>query len=246
LRNLTTRRIACDEFRVARESYDAQPQSLEVLMGKVVADITISLDGLVAGPNPSLEDPLGQGGERLHEWAFAAEAWRKQHGRAGGERNADSAVIEESIEATGAVVMGRRMYSGGSGPWDSDPNADGWWGDDPPFHVPVFVLTHHPRETVTKEGGTSFTFVTDGVESAVARAREAAGDKDVHVAGGANAIQQALESGLLDEIQLHIAPLLLGHGTRLFEPLGSANVEFERIRVIDSPTVAHLKFRVVS
>jgi dihydrofolate reductase len=219
---------------------------LEVLMGKVVADITVSLDGFVAGPNPSLEDPLGQGGERLHEWAFAAEAWRKQHGREGGERNADSAVIAESLAVTGAVVMGRRMYSGGSGPWDSDPNADGWWGDDPPFHVPVFVLTHHPRETVMKEGGTSFTFVADGIESAVARAREAAGDKDVNVAGGANAIQQTLESGLLDEIQLHIAPLLLGAGTRLFESPANANVEFERIRVIDSPTVTHLKFRVGS
>ena len=215
-------------------------------MGKVVADISVSLDGFVAGPNPSLEDPLGQGGERLHEWAFGAKAWRKRHGRQGGERNADSAVIEESLVATGAVLMGRRMYSGGSGPWNSDPKADGWWGDDPPFHVPVFVVTHHPRETVLKEGGTSFTFVTDGIDSAVARAKEAAGDKDVSVAGGANTIQQALESGLLDEIQIHIAPMLLGRGTRLFDLPDKTDIAFERVRVIDAPTATHLKFRVVS
>ena len=132
-------------------------------MGNVVLDISMSLDGYVAGPNPTLEEPLGKGGEGLHEWAFSAASWRERHGLSGGETNPDSDVVAESLASTGAVLMGRRMFSGGQGPWDDDPNADGWWGDDPPFHVPVFVLTHHAREPVTKEGGTTFTFVTDGV-----------------------------------------------------------------------------------
>jgi len=150
-------------------------------MGKVVADITTSLDGFVAGPNPSLEQPLGEGGERLHEWAFALASFRAQHGMEGGEHNADSERFEKAWKQQGAVVMGRRMFSGGEGPWEQDPNADGWWGDDPPFHVPVFVLTHHAREMAPKQGGTSFHFVTDGIESALAQAREAAGDKDVAI-----------------------------------------------------------------
>jgi dihydrofolate reductase len=141
-------------------------------MGTIV-DITTSLDGFVAGPNPTLEDPLGEGGERLHEWAVALEAWRERHGMEGGEASADSERLRESVDATGAVVMGRRMFSGGEGPWDADPNADGWWGDDPPFRAPVFIVTSHPRGTVAKEGGTSYTFVTDGVESAGRQAREA-------------------------------------------------------------------------
>jgi dihydrofolate reductase len=140
--------------------------------------------------------------------------------------------------------MGRRMFSGGEGPWEADPNADGWWGDDPPFHVPVFVLTHHARETVTKEGGTSFSFVTDGIEAAVEQARAAAGDKDVAIAGGANVIQQCLAAGLVDEFQVHIAPLFLGDGVRLFEELG-AKPSVEVTRVIASPVVTHLAYRVV-
>src|SRR3954471_1842679 len=136
-------------------------------MGKLAVDITMSLDGFVAGPNPTLERPLGEGGEGLHEWALALESWRRRHGLPGGETNASTEVVEESLEATGAVVMGRRMFSGGEGPWEDDPNADAWWGDNPPFHVPVFVLTHHPRETMTKDGGTTFAFVTEGVEAAL-------------------------------------------------------------------------------
>jgi dihydrofolate reductase len=212
-------------------------------MGTIV-DITTSLDGFVAGPNPTLEDPLGEGGERLHEWAVALEAFRECHGMEGGETSADSERLRESVDATGAVVMGRRMFSGGQGPWDADPNADGWWGDDPPFRAPVFIVTSHPRGTVAKEGGTSYTFVTDGVESAVRQAREAAGEKNVGVSGGANVVQQAIKAGLVDELRLHLTPILLGSGTRLLDDLGG--VELERTAVIDSPGVTHLTFRVVN
>jgi dihydrofolate reductase len=211
----------------------------------VFVDISMSLDGFVAGPNQTLDQPLGEGGERLHEWVVGLESWRERHGRGGGERNADSEVVEESLAATGAVVMGRRMFSGGAGPWEDDTNADGWWGDEPPFRVPVFVLTHHPRETVTKQGGTSFTFVTDGIESALAQARAAAGEKSVLVAGGANTIQQSLAAGLVDDIQIHVAPVLLGAGVRLFDRVGPEHVKLEGTRVIASPAVTHLRFRVL-
>jgi dihydrofolate reductase len=136
------------------------------------------------------------------------------------------------------------MFSGGSGPWEKDRNADGWWGDDPPFHHPVYILTHHPRETATKQGGTSFTFVTDGIEAALDQAREAAGDKDVAVAGGANVVQQYLAAGLLDELQVHVVPMLLGGGVRLFAE-GADTVGLENIRAIESPSVTHLKYRVL-
>jgi len=214
-------------------------------MGMVVLDISTSLDGFVAGPNPSLELPLGEGGERLHEWAFALAAWREPHGLSGGEINASSEVVREGLARTGAVVMGRRMFSGGEGPWEDDPNADGWWGDNPPFHVPVFVLTHHAREPVAKQGGTTFTFVTDGIEAAVEQARTAAGDQDVSVAGGADVAQQVLSAGLLDEMQIHLVPVLLGGGTRLLEHLDEADFQLEQTRVIDSPRVTHLRFKVV-
>ncbi len=212
-------------------------------MAKLTLDITMSLDGFVAGPNQTLEQPLGEGGERLHEWAFAAKAFREAHGMSGGDDNADSQVVEEHLGAIGATVMGRRMFSGGAGPWSDDPNADGWWGDDPPFHHPVFILTHHPREAVTKQGGTSFTFVTDGIEAALEQARAAAGDKDVAVAGGANVAQQYLRAGLLDELQIHLVPLFLGGGVRLFDNLGPDLVELEASRVIESPSVTHLRYR---
>jgi dihydrofolate reductase len=210
---------------------------------KVRVDITMSLDGFVAAPNQTLENPLGVGGERLHEWAFAAASWREQHGLSGGEANTDSDVIQESVDATGSVVMGRHMFSGGAGPWSDDPNADGWWGDDPPFHVPVFVVTHHPRETVAMQGGTTFAFVTDGIEAALAQAREAAGEKDVLVAGGADVVQQFLNAGLLDELQVHVAPLLLGGGVRLFDRVDAVGA-LETTRVIESPSVTHLRYRV--
>jgi dihydrofolate reductase len=213
-------------------------------MAKVRCDISMSLDGFVAGPNPSLGEPLGAGGDLLHEWAFAAASWRESHGLSGGEANADSEVLQESIDSTGAVVMGRRMFSGGEGAWEPDPRADGWWGDDPPFHVPVFVLTHHARETKAMEGGTSFTFVTGGIKAALEQAQTAAGDKDVLLAGGASVVQQYLKAGLLDELQIHLSPVLLGDGTSLFDRLGIAGVGLETTRVIASPSVTHLRFNV--
>src|SRR3954464_8610569 len=162
-------------------------------MQKSTFEISMSLDGYVAGPNATLEDPLGAGGEQLHEWVIKSAAWRESHGREGGESGPDSDLLAESIAAKGATIMGRNMFSGGSGPWEDDPNPDGWWGDEPPFRHPVFVLTHHRREPVTMQGGTTFTFVTDGVSSAFEQARAAAGDKDVAVAGGADVAQQYLE-----------------------------------------------------
>jgi dihydrofolate reductase len=242
-----------DYFRRAYRSYSifltrsakAAHPDLGGVMAKLTLDISTSLDGFVAGPNQTLEEPLGEGGERLHEWALATTAWRERHGQSGGETGADSEVIDESLRNTGATVMGRRMYSGGHGAWEKDPNADGWWGDDPPFRHPVFVLTHHARDPVTKDGGTTFTFVTDGIEAALEQAREAAGDKDVAIGGGANVVQQYLNSNLLDELQIHVAPVLLGDGVRLFDNLRTGQLELECTRVIKSSAVTHLKYRVV-
>jgi len=215
-------------------------------MGKLTFEITMSLDGFVAGPNASYEEPLGTNGERLHEWAFGLRSWRERHGLAGGTTGPDDELIEESLAATGATIMGRRMFSGGAGPWEDDPGADGWWGDDPPFRVPVFILTHHPRETITKQGGTTFNFVTDGIEAALEQAQAAAGERNVVVGGGASVAQQYLKAGLLDGLLIHVPPLLLGDGTRLFENhLGAEPVELERTQVIDSPAVTHLRYRVV-
>jgi dihydrofolate reductase len=215
-----------------------------ITMGTLRSDISMSLDGFVAGPSPSLEKPLGDGGDLLHEWAFAAASWRESHGLEGGEANADSEVIEESVGSTGAVVMGRRMFSGGEGQWEDDPRVDGWWGDDPPFHVPVFVLTHHARKTEVMQGGTTFNFVTDGIEAALEQARAAAEEKDVLLAGGASVVQQFLKAGLLDELQIHVAPVLLGGGTSLFDRLGIEPLGLEATRVIASPSATHLRFRV--
>ncbi|MEA2347169.1 MAG: hypothetical protein QOG62_956 [Thermoleophilaceae bacterium] len=214
-------------------------------VGLVKCHIAVSLDGYAAGPNQRLEVPLGDGGEGLHEWAFAARSWQEQHGRSGGEENSDSEVVEEMTADLGAVVMGRGMFGGGPGPWAEDPPWTGWWGDDPPFHVPVFVLTHHPRERLEMEGGTSFIFVTDGVESAIAQAKEAAGDKHVNVGGGANTIQQVLKAGLLDQLMINLVPRLLGGGERLLDGLGPGDANLELAGVVDSPTVTHLTYRVL-
>jgi dihydrofolate reductase len=223
-----------------------EPMCAGGTMAKLRLDISMSLDAFIAGPNQTLAQPLGEGGEGLHEWAVALQSWRERHGLSGGETSPDSEVVEETLRNTGATVMGRRMFSGGEGAWEDDPNADAWWGDDPPFHHPVFILTHHPRETVTKQGGTTFTFVTGGIEAAFEQARAAAGDKDVAVAGGADVVQQYLKAGLLDELQLHVVPVLLGDGVRLFEDhLGTDQVELECARVIQSPAVTHLRYRVV-
>jgi len=207
--------------------------------------ISVSLDGFVAGPNPSQEEPLGERGEELHEWVLKLAAWRKPHGREGGEVNASSAVFEESLQNVGATIMGRNMFGGGPGPWGDDP-WDGWWGDDPPFHHPVFVLTHHERERLDKQGANSFTFVTDGIESALEQAKAAAAGKDVALAGGAEVAQQYLVAGLIDELLLNVVPVLLGSGTRLFENLGDvAKVGLGQVRVVDAPGVAHLIYRTV-
>lgn len=210
-------------------------------MSKLKFEISISVDGYVAGPNQSEEHPLGEGGEQLHEWVVKLEAWRKSHGREGGEVNASSEIIEESVQNIGAVVMGRNMFGGGPGPWGGDPWT-GWWGDDPPFHVPVFVLTHHEREPLEMEGGTAFHFVTDGIESALAQAREAAGSEDVKLAGGASAAQQYLAAGLVDEMQLNVVPVLLGAGERLFENVGDPRLE--QTRVVHTPEVTHIRYSV--
>lgn len=210
-------------------------------MGKVIADISMSVDGFVAGPNATLENPLGESGEDLHTWVVALESWRKTHGLEGGETTASSELVEESLASTGAYLMGRKMFSGGEGPWEDDPNAGGWWGEDLPFVGPVFVLTHHPREPLTSKGKT-MTFVTDGLDAALAHAREAAGKKNVAVAGGADVIQQVLAAGELDELQVNVAPVLLGGGTRLFD--GATPQALELVRVVDAPGVTHLKYRV--
>jgi len=213
-------------------------------MGAVVFDISMSLDGFITGPNPAPEQPLGAGGERLHDWAYGLASFRERHGEPGGETNPDDEVLSEAFSRAGAVVMGRKMFGGGDGPWGDDP-WEGWWGDDPPFRMPVFVLTHHAREPLAKRGGTTFTFVTEGVGVAVEQARAAAGGRDVLVAGGADIASQCLRAGVVDEIQIHLVPILLGDGTRLFDRLGAERIELEPIRVIESPRVTHLRFGVL-
>jgi dihydrofolate reductase len=211
-------------------------------MARLRANIATSLDGFVAGPHQSVDDPLGVGGMQLHSWAFELEAWREAHDLEGGAVNASTAVVEELLDNLGASIMGRNMF-GGSGRWQDQP-WDGWWGDEPPFHTPVFVVTHHPREPLVMQGGTTFTFVTDGVESAFEQAREAAGGKDVSVAGGASIIQQCLKAGLLDELQINLVPVLLGSGERLLDNLDGAKIELESTRVVDAPGVTHLRYSV--
>jgi dihydrofolate reductase len=211
-------------------------------MSKVRAYISVSVDGYGAGPNQSVENPLGEGGESLHEWLIALRAWRESHGLEGGEVNASSTVVEESLANIGAEIMGRGKFGGGPGPWGDDA-WQGWWGDEPPFHMPVFVVTHHEREPLTL-ADTTFTFVTYGIHSALDQAREAAAGKDVLIGGGADIINQYLAAGLVEELELNVAPLLLGGGARVFEGVGP-DVKLEQVRAIDAPRAAHLKYRVV-
>jgi dihydrofolate reductase len=211
-------------------------------MSKFRFQLSLSLDGFVAGPDQSVANPLGVGGEDLHEWVIKLEAWRKQHGQEGGEVNASTPVVEEHQSNVGATVMGRNMFGGGPGPWREDP-WNGWWGDNPPFHTPVFVLTNHPREPLEMEGGTTFVFVTDGIESALEQAKQAAGGQDVLLGGGANVVQQYLAAGLIDEFELHLVPILLGDGERLLENVGE--LELKQVRAIDAPGVTHIKYRVI-
>jgi len=213
-------------------------------MSRLKLQISVSLDGFVAGPNPSEEHPLGERGEELHEWVLKLAAWRKPHGREGGEVNASTSIFEEAVANVGATIMGRGMFGGGPGPWDDDP-WQGWWGEEPPFHQPVFVLTNHEREPLALEG-TTFTFVTDGIETALAQAKEAAGGKDVAIGGGAATVQQYLAAGLVDEMLLNVVPVLLGNGTRLLENLGDvAEIGLEQVRVVEAPGVAHLLYRTI-
>jgi dihydrofolate reductase len=212
-------------------------------MGKVRIQITMSLDGFVAGPEQSVENPLGIGGMNLHDWAFALEAWRSEHGLEGGEVNASTPVVEESLAGIGAELMGRNMFGGGPGPWGDDP-WNGWWGENPPFHVPVFVLTHHPREPLVMEGGTTFHFVTEGIEVALEQATAAAGGQDVLIGGGANVAQQYLGAGLVDELNIALVPVLLGAGERLLEDVDS-DLRLAQVRAVEAPGVTHLRYRVV-
>ncbi|MEU1196952.1 dihydrofolate reductase family protein [Streptomyces sp. NPDC005813] len=201
----------------------------------VTADLAISLDGFVAGTGVTLDNPGGDGAEPLFEWIHNLASWRERQGMTGGLENRDSELMREWFDATGAVVMGRMMYDTG----------EEFWGDNPPFRTPVFVLTHRPRPTLVKDGGTVFTFVTDGIHSALDRARAAAGDKNVDIAGGASTVRQYLREGLIDELQLHVVPALLGDGLRLFDGPGAGRRDLERVRVVDTPLATHLKYRFV-
>src|SRR5438046_3210834 len=209
-------------------------------MSSVMCQISISLDGFVAGPNQSLENPIGEGGMRLHQWLFDTPSWREQHGEEGWGDTKDASVVRSLFTNVGAYSMGRKMFGGGDGPWNE--SWTGWWGDEPPYHVPVFVLTHHARKPLVMHGGTTFNFVTDGIESALRQARSGAGDRDIHIAGGAHTVTQYVRAGLLDELYLHIVPVMLGAGERLLENVGDPRVE--PIEVIAPPAVTHGRDRV--
>ena len=211
-------------------------------MSRLRLKIAMSLDGFVAGPNQSVDNPLGIGGMRLHQWAFPLAVWRAMHGLEGGEVNESTRVVEESLANIGATIMGRNMFGGHPGGWNPARPWNGWWGDNPPFHHPVFVLTHHAREPLPLQGGTTFTFVTEGIEFALEQARRAAGGKDVSLAGGAKAAQQYLAAGLVDEMEINLVPELLGSGERLFERVGDGLHGFELVRTVAAPGVTHFKF----
>lgn len=200
-------------------------------MGTVRFHLAMSQDGYVGG----IGDQAWPAHERLLGWVHQLASWRANAGLEGGECNADDQVLRDSTSNVGAFVMGRTMFDFGEEPW----------GDTPPFHAPVFVLTHRPREVVTKQGGTTYAFVTDGIASAIGQAKAAAGEKDVRVEGGASAARQALRAGLVDSFELHVIPVLLGSGVRLFDGTGTAPVELERTRLIATPVATHISYRVV-
>jgi dihydrofolate reductase len=211
-------------------------------VSKLRFKISMSLDGFVAGPTQSVDNPLGIGGTRLHEWAFGLAIFREQHDLEGGEVNESTAIVEESLANIGATVMGRNMFGGHPGPWDAKKPWNGWWGANPPFHHPVFVLTHHNRATLELEGGTTFTFVTKGIKAALEQARRAARGKDVSLAGGASAAQQYLAADLVDEMEISVVPTLLGSGERLFDGVGDDLHGLELVRTVAAPGVTHLRF----
>jgi dihydrofolate reductase len=210
-------------------------------VSKLRLTISMSLDGFVAGPEQSVTNPLGVGGMKLHEWVFPLKAWREPHGMEGGKVNESSKVVEDALANVGATIMGRNMFGGHPGPWDAAKPWNGWWGDNPPFHHPVFVLTHHPREPLAMQGGTTFTFVTHGIAGALAQARKAAAGKDISLAGGAKVAQQYLVAGLVDEMEINLAPVLLGRGERLFDGVDDLH-GLELVRTVAAPSVTHLKF----
>jgi len=211
-------------------------------VSKLRYSTSMSLDGFVAGQDQSLENPLGVGGHLLHDWMRALAAWRRDAGLQGGEANASTAVYEQD-DNSGAVIMGRNMFGGGTGPWGDDP-WQGWWGDDPPFHLPVFVLTHHDRDPLELAGGTSFTFVSGGIDTALRLARQAANGRDVSISGGASVAKQYLAAGLVDEIEIHLVPVLLGAGVRLFDDPAASAIALEQVGVIEAPGVTHLTYRI--
>ena len=196
-------------------------------------------------PDQDEENPLGVGGLELHEWVFPLREFQDMHGGggAGGETNASSAVVQERWANIGATIMGRNMFGPIRGEWP-DGSWRGWWGEEPPYHHPVFVLTHHPREPLEMEGGTVFEFVTGGIESALARAKDAAQGDDVWLAGGASVVNQYLAAGLVDEIDLSIAPLVLGAGERLFDGIERGSLKLTQIRAVDAPGATHIKYQV--
>jgi dihydrofolate reductase len=207
-----------------------------------VHNVAISLDGYAAGPDQSLDKPLGVGGPRLHEWAFATQTFCQMHGMEGGDSGVDDDFIARGDERVGATIMGRNMFGPSRGPWPDD-GWEGWWGDDPPYHHPVFVLTHHPRPPIPMAGGTTFHFVEDGIESALAQASAAAGGKDVRIGGGPATIRQYLRARLVDEVHVAIVPILLGGGERLFDDLGVAVDGYECVELVGSAAVAHVVLR---
>jgi len=210
-------------------------------LGKLKLNITMSLDGCVAGPEQSEDNPLGIGGMELHEWLFPLKAFREQHGEQGGEVNESTPFAEDILAGAGATIMGRNMFGGGPGPWGVDPWR-GYWGDNPPYHHPVFVLTRYPREPLELDGGTTFHFVTDGIGSALEQARAAAGDSDVSLGGGAKVAQQYLAAGLLDEIVVSLRPILLGAGARLFDNLGDPKPRLRQVQAVEAPDVTHIRY----
>ena len=204
-------------------------------------NITMSLDGYVAGRNQSVTHPLGEGGEQLHEWAFATRTFRAVHGIEGGATGPDDDIAAQYFQNVGATIMGRHMFGGGDGPWGFSP-WNGWWGENPPFHMPVFVLTHHARDPLEMQGGTTFHFVTEGIHAALQRAKDAGRGKDITLGGGAAVAQQYLKAGLIDEMDIHVVPVLLGDGARLFDNTGGQQAGYVCIRIVNSPTVSHYKY----
>lgn len=210
-------------------------------MTKVRFRISISLDGYVAGPNQSVENPLGVGGEGLHQWVFPLRFFKAMQGQSGGIVNESNRLLEEAFANLGATVMGRNMFGGHPGDWSKSKPWTGWWGKNPPYHHPVFVVTHHAREPL-KLSDTTFYFVTEGVDAAIAQARRAAGAKDVALAGGASVALQCLERGVVDEMELSVSPVMLGGGERLIDGLRDSLYGMRVTRIVPTAEVTHIKY----